>query len=112
MISGLAPGAILCTIGIARILVWHTASGACGERLGSVAIVVGASLVGVVLFGTMVGSMLPLGFAKVRAGSRERFRAGCRATIVDVSGLVICFSGSQSIPVGRADMSAGGCDGV
>ena len=78
-------------IGIARILIWHGVSGAYGAQFGSVALVVGLSLIGVVLFGTMVGSMLPLG---LRTFGLDPASASAPAvtTIVDVSGLVIYFS--------------------
>lgn len=91
IVSGLGLGAILCAIGIARILVWHTASGAYGAQFGGVALVVGASLIGVVLFGTMVGSMLPLGLRTCGLDPASA-SAPAVATIVDVSGLIIYFS--------------------
>ena len=91
MALGLGLGAILCSIGIARIVIWHGVGGAYGDQFGSVALVVGLSLVGVVLFGTMVGSMLPL---VLRACGLDPASASAPAvaTIVDVSGLVIYFS--------------------
>lgn len=91
IVSGLGLGAILCAIGIARILIWHTASGAYGAQFGGVALVVGASLIGVVLFGTMVGSMLPLGLRTCGLDPASA-SAPAVATIVDVSGLIIYFS--------------------
>ena len=90
--SGLTLGAILGTVGVVRILLW--------QRFGwydygvsylLVALTVGLSLVGVVTFGSMAGSMLPfllkrLGFDPASAS------APFVATLVDVTGLVIYFS--------------------
>ncbi|GIW42001.1 MAG: hypothetical protein KatS3mg076_2578 [Candidatus Binatia bacterium] len=88
--SGLVLGAVLASIGILRITVWQWAFGIYGNHWGHVALTVGASLVGVVTWGTLVGSMLPfllrrLGFDPASAS------APLVATIVDVTGLVIYF---------------------
>ena len=89
--SGLGLGAILATIGIIRILVWQAFFHTYGEHHLLVALTVAASLVGVVLWGTLVGSMLPfllrrLGFDPASAS------APFVATLVDVTGLVIYFT--------------------
>ncbi len=91
VVSGMGLGLILCSIGVARILLWHGASGAYGDQFASVALVVGGSLIGVVLFGTMVGAMLPLALRAFRLDPASA-SAPAVATIVDVSGLVIYFS--------------------
>lgn len=89
--TGLALGAILGAIGVARILIWEQAFGSYGEHAHLIAITIGASLVGVALLGTISGSMLPfllrrMGFDPASAS------APFVATLVDVSGLVIYFS--------------------
>ena len=56
---GLVLGALLGLIGVTRILVWQAVAQPYGEHYMQVALTVGFSLVGVVLFGTMAGSMLP-----------------------------------------------------
>jgi magnesium transporter len=90
-IAGLCLGAILGLIGVARIVLWHVAFGLYGAHYLPIAITVGASLVGVVLWGTLAGSTLPfilrrLGFDPASAS------APFVATLVDVSGLLIYFT--------------------
>ena len=94
--SGLGLGAILATIGIIRILVWQAFFHTYGEHHLLVALTVAASLVGVVLWGTLVGSMLPfllrrLGFDPASAS------APFVATLVDVTGLVIYFTTAKIV---------------
>ena len=89
--AGFALGGILGAIGFMRIAVWSTFSSIYGEHWLLVAITVSISLVGVVLWGTLTGSLLPfllrrLGFDP--AASSAPFVA----TLVDVTGLVIYFS--------------------
>ena len=89
--AGLALGGILGTIGFLRITVWSAFSSIYGEHWMLVAMTVGIALIGVVLWGTVVGSLLPfllrrLGFDP--AASSAPFVA----TLVDVTGLVIYFS--------------------
>jgi magnesium transporter len=90
-LSGLGLGLLLATIGLARILVWQGLFHTYGEHYWLVAITVAASLVGVVLWGTIAGSMLP--FVLRRLGlDPASASAPFVATLVDVSGLVIYFS--------------------
>jgi len=91
LVAGAMLGLILAGIGLARILLWQALFGAYGDHYGVVAFTVAFSLVGVVLWGTLSGSMLPfllrrLGFDPASAS------APFVATLVDVSGLVIYFS--------------------
>ena len=58
--AGLALGSILGMIGLLRILLWPTRAALYGKHYVLVAITVACSLVGVVLWGTISGSMLPL----------------------------------------------------
>jgi magnesium transporter len=89
--AGLGLGGILGALGVVRILVWHALFHAYGQHAGLVAATVGASLVGVVLWGTLAGAMLP--FALQRIGfDPASASAPFVATLVDVSGLVIYFS--------------------
>lgn len=94
--AGLTLGVILATIGAIRILVWQGIFHTYGEHYGQVAATVAVSLVGVVTWGTLAGSMLPfvirrLGFDPASAS------APFVATLVDVSGLVIYFNVAQVI---------------
>jgi magnesium transporter len=90
--SGLVLGSILGVIGIVRITLWQSFGlYDYGEHWILVALTVGASLVGIVTFGSLTGSMLPfilkkLGFDPAAAS------APFVATLVDVTGLVIYFS--------------------
>ncbi len=89
--SGLALGGILGTIGFFRIAVWSAFSTIYGPHWLLVALTVGISLIGIVLWGTLSGSMLPfllrrLGFDPATSS------APFVATLVDVTGLVIYFT--------------------
>jgi len=89
--AGLVLGAILGVIGVTRIFLWHALRGTYGPHYGVVALTIGCSLVGVVMFGTMAGSMLP--FLLRRCGlDPASASAPFVATLVDVTGLVIYFS--------------------
>jgi magnesium transporter len=90
-LSGLVLGAILGVVGFIRITTWATIFGAYGEHALLVALTVAGSLLGVVLWGTLAGSMLP--FALKRAGvDPATSSAPFVATLVDVTGLIIYFS--------------------
>jgi len=89
--AGLSLGAILGSIGLARILLWQGLFHPYGLHYLLIATTVAFSLVGVVLWGTLAGSMLPfilrrLGFDPASAS------APFVATVVDVTGLVIYFT--------------------
>ncbi len=89
--AGLVLGSILATIGFARILTWQALFHPYGEHYMLVALTVATSLIGVVTWGTLAGSMLPLllrrlGFDPASAS------APFVATLVDVSGIVIYFT--------------------
>jgi magnesium transporter len=97
--AGVTLGAILGTIGMTRILLWQAIAKPYGEHYWLVAMTVGLSLVGVVLFGTAAGSMLP--FILRRLGlDPASASAPFVATLVDVSGLVIYFSVASWIMAG------------
>jgi magnesium transporter len=89
--AGIALGTILGSIGFLRITLTSALLDVYGPHSLLLAITVGLSLVGVVLWGTMVGSLLPfilrrLGFDPATSS------APFVATLVDVTGLVIYFS--------------------
>jgi magnesium transporter len=89
--AGVTLGTILGIIGISRIILWHTLRGTYGPHYLVVALTIGCSLVGVVLFGTTAGSMLP--FILRRCGlDPASASAPFVATLVDVTGLIIYFS--------------------
>ena len=89
--SGLALGCILGAIGFARIALWSAFSSLYGPHWLLVAMTVSLSLIGIVLWGTLVGSILP--FILRRIGfDPATSSAPFVATLVDVTGLVIYFS--------------------
>lgn len=88
---GLALGAILGTIGFMRISVWAGFSNIYGPHWLLIAVTVGVALIGVVMWGSLIGSMLP--FILRRLGlDPATSSAPFVATLVDVTGLVIYFS--------------------
>jgi magnesium transporter len=91
VLAGLALGTILGTIGFLRISIWSAFTHLYGAHWVLVALTVGLSLVGVVLWGSLVGSLLP--FVLRRLGfDPATSSAPFVATVVDVTGLVIYFS--------------------
>jgi len=96
VLSGLLLGSLLGVIGFFRIVLWSMFTDLYGEHAVLVGLVVGTSLVGVVLLGTLSGSMLP--FILRRAGlDPATSSAPFVATIVDVAGVVIYFTVAAAI---------------
>ncbi|NDA62620.1 MAG: magnesium transporter [Chitinophagia bacterium] len=97
ILSGLTLGSILGIIGFVRIAIWHQLMSRgilqdiYGEHWQLIGLTVGFSLVGVVLWGTLTGSMLPLLLKKLGADPAVS-SAPFVATLVDVTGLIIYFS--------------------
>jgi magnesium transporter len=88
---GFVLGTILAMIGCARILLWEQLFGAYGEHAVVLAMTVSLSLVGVVLWGTVTGSVLPFVLRAVKLDPAAA-SAPFVATLVDVTGLIIYFS--------------------
>jgi magnesium transporter len=98
--AGLALGCVLATIGFLRILIWQAATGIYGPYYLAIAATVSFSLIGIVMWGTMAGAMLPfilrrLGFDPASAS------APFVATLVDVSGILIYFTVASFILAGK-----------
>ncbi len=92
LISGLLLGTVLGIIGFVRVAVWHSIiPNVYGPHWMMIASTVGFSLVGVVLWGTLSGSMLPILLKKLGADPAVS-SAPFVATLVDVTGLIIYFS--------------------
>jgi len=96
LLTGLALGLVLGLIGLVRILVWQAVGQVYGEHYLLVALTVAGSLVGVVMFGTLAGSMLPFVLRRIGADPASA-SAPFVATLVDVSGLVIYFTVARLI---------------
>ena len=90
-LSGLALGTTLGLIGFIRIAVWTTFSDFYGPHWVLIGLTVSFSLIGIVLWGTMAGAMLP--FVLKRLGiDPATSSAPLVATLVDVTGLMMYFS--------------------
>ncbi len=96
LLTGVALGGILAALGVLRIILWQTAFHTYTGHVTALSTIVGVSLIGVVVWGTVAGSMLPLvirrlGFDPASAS------APFVATLVDVSGLIIYFNVAQLV---------------
>ncbi len=92
IISGLLLGSVLGIIGFIRIAIWHSVfPDIYGDYWMPIGFTVGFSLIGIVLWGTLTGSMLPLLLKRCGADPAVS-SAPFVATLVDVTGLVIYFS--------------------
>ncbi|HEY2348239.1 MAG TPA: magnesium transporter, partial [Puia sp.] len=97
ILSGFMLGAILGLIGFIRIFAWHLLmvrgvfKDIYKSHWDSIGLTVSFSLVGVVLWGTLTGSMLPIILKKLGADPASS-SAPFVATLVDVTGLIIYFN--------------------
>ncbi len=92
ILSGLLLGTVLGSIGFCRVLIWQQFfPGEYGLYYVEIAFAVGLSLLGVVLWGTLSGSMLPMLLKRLGADPAVS-SAPFVATLVDVTGLIIYFS--------------------
>ncbi len=91
IITGLLLGSLLAAIGFMRISIWQKIFNVYGEHWLGVSISVACALLGVVMWGTVVGSMLPFILRKLGLDPATS-SAPFVATLVDVSGLIIYFN--------------------
>ncbi len=92
IISGLCLGGILGFIGFIRIMMWQKAGlFDYGEYWVFIALSISVSLVLIVLWGTLSGSMIPFVLKKLKLDPATS-SAPFVATLVDVTGLIIYFS--------------------
>jgi magnesium transporter len=97
ILSGLLLGSVLGLIGFLRVMVWHSIFPSIyGEHWFLISITIGCTLLGVVLWGTIAGSMLPMLLKKLGADPAAS-SAPFVATLVDVTALVIYFSVAMGI---------------
>lgn len=89
--SGLVLGSILGCIGFFRVILWNLAFHSYGANTVPIGLTIGVSLVGVVLWGTLIGSMFPM-FLKRLGADPAVSSAPFVATLIDVTGLLIYFS--------------------
>ena len=92
IVSGLMLGSILGIIGFLRVMVWSQIfPDVYGIHFLAIGLTVGIALIGVVIWGTLCGSMLPIILKKLGADPAVS-SAPFVATLVDVTGLLIYFS--------------------
>lgn len=91
LVSGIVLGTVLGTIGLFRVIFWNMAFHSYGDSTFLIGLTVGFSLLGVVLWGTLIGSMFPM-FLKRLGADPAVSSAPFVATMIDVTGLVIYFS--------------------
>jgi magnesium transporter len=92
-------GLILGVIGLLRVVFWPTRETVYGEHFFLIGLTVAVSLVWIVVWGSLAGSMLP--FALRRFGfDPASASAPFVATLVDVTGLVLYFSVATVILTG------------
>ncbi|MEI6106965.1 MAG: magnesium transporter [Opitutae bacterium] len=89
--AGFMLGVILGSIGFLRIVIWSRFSHIYDPSPLRVATTVGCALVGIVLWGSLMGSMLPL-ILKRLGFDPATSSAPFVATLVDVTGLIIYFT--------------------
>ncbi|PTY01151.1 magnesium transporter [Opitutus sp. ER46] len=94
--AGTMLGLILGAIGFLRIAVWSQFTNIYGPHWLLVASTVGLTLVGIVLWGSLIGSMLPLGLKRLGLDPATS-SAPFVATLVDVTGLVIYFTTAYAV---------------
>jgi magnesium transporter len=101
IVSGLLLGSVLGVIGFFRIFLWHSVTPEIyGLHWMWLGITVGITLLGVVLWGTLCGSMLPMVLKRLGADPAVS-SAPFVATLVDVTGLIIYFTVAFFLLTGR-----------
>ncbi len=91
MASGFMLGSILGAVGFFRVILWHRVFGVYGEHWLAVGFTLCITLLGVVMWGTIIGAMLPFILKRFRLDPATS-SAPFVATIVDVIGLLIYFN--------------------
>ena len=91
ILSGLMLGGILGVIGFFRITLWAQFSNIYGPYWFLIALTVGFALIGIVLWGSLAGSMLPIIMKRLKLDPATS-SAPFVATLVDVTGLIIYFN--------------------
>jgi magnesium transporter len=91
IVAGLGLGAVLAALGFTRIVLGQWVTGAYGPHFLMVALTIAISLLGIVAWGSIMGSMLPLLLRRVGLDPASA-SAPFVATLVDVTGLLIYFN--------------------
>jgi magnesium transporter len=99
LLAGLSLGVILGAVGFARITVWALAFKMYGPHWPLIAATIFFSLIGVVLWGSLAGSLLPIVLKRIGADPASS-SAPFVATIVDVTGIIIFFTVAAALLTG------------
>ncbi|MCC6348678.1 MAG: magnesium transporter, partial [Candidatus Eisenbacteria bacterium] len=91
LMTGLLMGAILGAIGFTRVFTWEHLFHSYGPHYLVIGFTIGLSVIGVVTWGTLSGSMLPFLLRRVGLDPASA-SAPFVATLVDVTGIVIYFT--------------------
>jgi magnesium transporter len=94
--SGLLLGGILGIVGFVRIALWSMISPSYGPHWAMIGAAVSVAIIGVVLWGSLSGSMLPLILRRCGLDPATS-SAPFVATLVDVTGLLIYFGAAVVI---------------
>jgi magnesium transporter len=88
--TGAILGVVLGLLGSARVFLWDSLFHVYAPHATEVALVLGITIAGVVLWGSVVGSMLPFLLRRLRLDPASA-SAPFVATLVDVTGILIYF---------------------
>ncbi len=94
--AGILLGLVLAVLGMIRVVAWQAVGSGYGEHFLLLGLTVSVSVVGVVLWGSVAGSMLPLVLRSLRLDPAAA-SAPLVATMVDVTGVVIYFSVATAV---------------
>jgi magnesium transporter len=90
ILSGLVLGVVLGVVGFTRVTLWSSVTSMYGPHWFLIAITIFLALIGVVLWGSLSGAMLPLILRRMRVDPATS-SAPLVATLVDVTGIIIYF---------------------
>jgi len=100
--AGLVLGGILAALGMLRVVIWHhsfeDSSGEpfYGDHYILIGLTIAASVIGVALWGTLVGALLPFFLKRVGLDPASA-SAPLVATLSDVTGILIFFSVASTV---------------
>ena len=92
LVAGFSLGCVLALLGFVRIIMWQRFKiWNYGPHYLKIAFTISSSLIGVVLWGSLVGAMLPMALRRLKFDPAV-CSAPFVATLVDVTGIVIYFT--------------------
>ena len=91
MASGALLGGVLGVLGALRVFLWESLFHPYKEHASGVALTIFLTIAGIVMWGSMVGSMLPFLLRRLRLDPASA-SAPFVATLVDVTGILIYFA--------------------